>query len=135
MKPLSREQRIYLAIWRKAFKTPDETVRFQIGDKSTALSTRMAMYRAIRPFRENISSDHELFKAGEIFVLKLCEFNPGVWGIELAHRKTLTAAELAFENLGLDEADLNLFEESAALEDLKSLLPEAERSTPFFTRG
>jgi hypothetical protein len=68
MKDLSREKRIYLALWRKA-QREQTPISFKVRDKDTGLSIRMAMYRTIKPYRQGTEIDEELYKAAQNFVL------------------------------------------------------------------
>lgn len=138
-KPISREYRIYLALWRKALKQ-DEIVRINCSDRNMAIAMRQGMYRAIRPFRYGQLQDHELITAAEKFVVFLGgskEDNSG-W-LELRPRLTLSEMEGMFDDLGIDEEDLLLGDERAANQSLQKLLAssdpaEAPRKTTYYER-
>lgn len=136
MKSLSKETRIYLAMWRKAIKSPDTPVQIELPNASVALTVRMAMYRAIRPFRNGSIHDPDLFTAAERLVLQVKKLDSGRATLAIVPRSTLAAAEIAMLSLGLDDDDLKLFEEKLAEEELSDLLtPATPPSNPFFTRG
>ena len=65
MKDLSREKRIYLAIWRKAWRDQVETLTVNMPNKSLALTVRMSMYRTIKPYRTGDLFDDELRMAAD----------------------------------------------------------------------
>lgn len=131
---ISREYRIYLALWRKALNS-SEMVVINCSSRNMAISMRQGMYRAIRPFRNGDMNDEELKDAAEKFVVFIDrETN----ALELRPRWTLNALEEMFDDLGIDEEDLKLGDERAASESLKRLLEKQDeptmRATPFYTR-
>jgi hypothetical protein len=131
---VSREYRIYLAIWRKALYA-SEPIVIKCGTLNLAISLRQGMYRAIRPFRDGSLNDEELRNAAEKFVVYLDKDN---FILELKERVTLAALEEMFDEIGLDEEDLHFGDERRAQESLSKLLEEAEkpneRITPFYKR-
>lgn len=134
MKDLSREKRIYLAIWRKAWREQAETLTVKMPNESLALTVRMSMYRTIKPYREGALFDDELRMAADKYVLVIQKSPPA---IVLTHRKSADAAELAFADLGLDEMDLMTEEEVAAMkaaETVTKSLGSGHQPNPFFTR-
>ena len=134
MKDLSREKRIYLAIWRKAWREQGETLTVKMPNESLALTVRMSMYRTIKPYREGALFDDELRMAADKYVLVVRKDPPA---IVLTHRKSADAAELAFADLGLDEMDLMTEEEVAAMKAADSVaksLGSGHQPNPFFTR-
>jgi hypothetical protein len=141
LKPISREYRIYLALWRKAVKSP-EMVSITTKDFSMAVAMRQGMYRAIRPFRNGQAVDEELRMASERYVIYLikAEDKHEPHFLELRPRMTLAALEASWDALGIDEEDLLLGDERKADASLERLLkesqaPEAKPApTPFYTR-
>jgi hypothetical protein len=140
-KPISREYRIYLAIWRKAFKErlsdrPEVTIN--ASNRNLAIAMRQGMYRAIRPFRNGIMFDEELRQASELFVVFLTRNEDAGAPTTLILRPRITLNELERDlvNLDLDEEDLLLTEERMAQESLSDILPDhaPARSTPFYNR-
>ena len=132
--PISREYRVYLALWRKAYLNPDEPVIVKCSSRNMAIAMRQGMYRAIRPFREGKLSDEELRKAAEKFVVFLKDDS-----FEIRPRIALQELEGMFDQIGLDEQDLLVGDERAALDSLNKLLDGANvniarKATPFYTR-
>lgn len=139
--PVSREYRIYLALWRKALKSP-EPVRIRASCLSMAIAMRQGMYRAIRPFRVGQANDEELLQASEKFVVYLNkgELASDPHFLVLNERMALSELEMEFDLLGIDEEDLLLGDERNIANSLKHLIdgapaePVPLRFTPFFTR-
>lgn len=129
--PISREYRIYLAIWRKAGNSPEPIV-IKTSSKNMAIAMRQGMYRAIRPYRESKLIDDELRKAAENYVVYLNEDT-----LEMRPRLTLGELNTMFDQIGIDEEDLLLGDERDALGALKDLLDGVDvkpRITPFYNR-
>jgi hypothetical protein len=133
--PISREYRIYLALWRKAL-LGSEIVEIKAPSRSMAIAMRQGMYRAIRPFRSGKMVDEELRQAAEKYVVFLDEEK-----LILRERMTLSAleTEIGLDVLGIDEEDLLLGDERALKIELEQILeidekPVAKSSTPFYTR-
>ena len=129
---LSREFRIYLAIWRKAQQQRAHNlppVSINVSSYSMALTVRNNMYRAIRPYRFGEAFDDELRLAAENFVVSVAK-NPDPLAqhqITLKPRLSLSELEAELANLGLDEADLILPEEAALNAKLSTFItPEVE---------
>lgn len=151
-KPLSREARIYLAIWRKAFRERNSphlpAVEITAANYNMAISMRQGMYRAIRPFRYGEMFDSELNLAPDLFVVVLPKIEKSDRGkpckLVLVERKNLGYLEAELLNLGLDEADLLTQEEKMVNQSLEKLMqPEPTpvlkvgsriSQTPFYTR-
>lgn len=134
MKDLSREKRIYLAIWRKAWREQVEELVINMPNTSLALTVRMSMYRTIRPYRQGDLFDDGLRSAAERYVLIIRKNPPA---IILTHRKSADAAEQAFADLGLDEMDLMSGEELASLASAQTVaenLGGSHQANPFFKR-
>lgn len=151
-KPLSRETRIYLAIWRKAWRERDITylppVEVTAANFSMAISMRQGMYRAIRPYRYGQAFDPELNQAADMFVITLPKVKKSDYGkpckLTVRERKNLTYLENDLVNLGLDEEDLLTADERAVNASLEKLIePEGlkplkvghrVKQNPFYTR-
>lgn len=140
-KNISREYRIYLAIWRKAYLQPDGAPHISITCPNfhMAVSMRQGMYRAIRPFREGATIDEELRQSAEKFVVYLVrnEDKSKSHFLELRERKALAALELELQSLGIDEEDLKFGEERTLDQKLTELIERPEegpRATPFYER-
>lgn len=139
-KLFSREQRICLALWRKAYRNPDEIVRVLLSSKALAISTRLNLYRVILPFRKEEIFDEELKKASELYIVSAREFTaePCVWAVEILPRQTLSQLESQLGVLGIEEDDLLLPEEKSILDKLAEFIqPDAHKpsSTKFYDRG
>lgn len=134
-KDLSREHRIYLAIWRKSLTSP-KPVELTLPTKAMALTVRMAMYRAIRPFREGARFDEGLHNAAEKFVVAIAPGEGETWKLLLKERLTLTEMEKQLFDLGISEDDLLLTEEKLLQGELAELTSsEIPRpSNPFYSR-
>lgn len=137
-KPISKEYRIYLALWRKAYRG-ELNQAIKCPNLHMAVAMRQGMYRAIKPFREAESGDDELRKASERFVVYLIkgERADTFHFLEFRERKTLSILESSWDELGLSDDDLLIGEERSISDKLKELLDGAEvkpRATPFFTR-
>lgn len=138
-KPISREYRIYLALWRKAVLNPDNIVVIKAPSYSMAIAMRQGMYRAIRPFRNGLMTDEELRTAAEKYVVYLDKAGAkdDPHELSLRPRAALAELELMFDDLGIDEEDLRLGDERAVLGSLEKLLEKEKPkavSTPFYTR-
>lgn len=133
MKDLSREKRIYLAIWRKVWKEQLPSLTVKMPDYNLAMSVRMSMYRTIRPYREGTLLDNELRMAADQYVLCLQKSPPA---IVVTLRKTADAAEAAFADLGLDEMDLLSEEEASLLKIAESITEDLAHPepNPFYSR-
>ena len=148
-KPLSREYRIYLALWRKAYHRTQEGLEadpiiVRAPTYAHALSLRSGLYKAIRPYRHGEAYDDELFAASERLVITANKTPQpdGTFTLAFTPRKTLAMLEADLEALGLSEEDLLLPEESSISRDLNALIqptsdlisPAAPRTNPFYTR-
>ena len=144
---LSRETRIYLALWRKAYTSPEETTSITVSSYSAALTMRGGMYRAIRPYRYGEAFDAELQKAAETYVISVTrnEEPHSPHQIVFKPRNTLTELEAEMERLGMSEEDLLLDSEKSLNKKLAEFIspepdvpapPEAltRKSNPFYTR-
>jgi hypothetical protein len=128
---VSREHRIYLAVWRKAFTDQPKIIKLKASSFSAALVMRTGLYRAIRPYRFGELHDEELFQAAEGFVVSVVKLkNPKAQHeVVLKPRATLTELEAELEALGITEADLALPEEIELHGKLVELLPTSTNQT------
>jgi len=135
---LSREARIYLAIWRKAYHEREKVDPVSITASSfqTALSFRQGLYKAIRPYRFGEKFDNELQKAAELFVIGIIKQEDPAQPHKIILKKRITLNELETEllNLGLDESDLLLPEEKLFNSELVEKAEAPKPSNPFYTR-
>jgi len=120
---LSREHRIFLALWRKAAR--GYPVSFDCQSPSEALSTRMSMYRAIRPFRQDEFEDPELYHAAQKYAIKATGAN-----LSIVEKHSLKTAEFAMEAFGLSEEDLLTPEEAKIKSSMAESLKELETPEP-----
>lgn len=137
LRSISREYRIYLALWRKAYLS-GKPVSIKASNFALAVAMRQGMYRAIRPFRNNTLSDAELRAAAEKFIVYLVknEDKSKPHFLELRERATLSELELMMDSLDIDEEDLLLGDEKIS-DKVKALAvsdDEEPTSTPFYTR-
>ena len=136
-RPTSREYRIYLALWRKALRSP-EPVTVLASNLSIAIAMRQGMYRAIRDYRGGQRADLELMEASEKFVIRLNREADKDSPHTIVFLRRATLSELDMTMLGLDEDDLLLEEERVlgSLVDKLAEKPEEKTiSTPFYSRS
>jgi hypothetical protein len=128
--PITREYRIYLAMWRKAFLSDDPVV-VKTSSRNMAIAMRQGMYRAIRPYRNGQQIDDQLQKASEKFVVYLNDDT-----LELRPRLTLAELDTLFDQIGIDEEDLLMPDERLVADELKEFLEErgVRPATPFYKR-
>ena len=135
MSNLSREARIYLALWRKT-STMTDGFEVKFPNYSLAISARQGLYRAIKSYRGRPDLDPVLAQAADLFVVSI---NAEAFTLTFTPRKTLEALELQLHDLGIDEADLQTHQEREIAESLDRMMGKAstkspERSTPFYSR-
>lgn len=139
-KVLSRELRICLAIWRKAFDERNsgaDPITINAANLNSAISIRQAMYRAVKPFRAGEAFDEDIRMAAELFVCFLEKQDDPMkpHRLILRPRNTLSALDAEMESLGLTEDDLFLAEEKAVNEKLTEFIGSDERpENPFYKR-
>lgn len=139
-KTLSRELRICLAIWRKAFlERGDEPLVINCRDYNSAIAIRQSMYRAIKPFRTNEMFDEDLRQAAEFLVVYLEKQDDPTapHRLIMKERKTLDDLNAEMEALGIGDADLLLEEEKIVTGKLDEFIEEAReeaRATSFYSR-
>lgn len=143
-KPLSREYKIYLALWRKAElekdNDPPTPIVLEASSFSVALAIRTGMYKAIKPYRDGGVYEEVLTKAPQSFIVSAIKGPPAQVVISPRASMILLEAELA--RLGIAEEDLVSPAERAVGEELRQLTKppsEALRNTisgpnPFYTR-
>lgn len=142
-KPISREYRVYLALWRKAYNERDSDlppVTINASTYNLAISMRQGLYRAIAPYRYGEAFDSDLAQALELFIIRLPKTPTpqGFYQVVIHPRVTLNEMELQLAELGIGEADLLTQEEQMASRSLDKLLdgpvPATEASNPFYRR-
>lgn len=134
-KSVSRELRICLAIWRKAYneRDKDELVTINCPSQNAAMSLRQSMYRAARPFRDGSAFDEEVRKSTDLFVVYIDrETNQ----ITLKPRSTLDTLEASLAELGINESDLRLPEERLLDKELTEFIEKGDkpRANQFYER-
>lgn len=142
--PLSRDVRIYLALWRKAFREKDldlPPVSVKVSSYSMALTVRGGLYRAIKPYRYGNLLDEELQQAADLFVVSTPKEakSSAQHTVSLTPRRSLIELERELEALGLSAEDLLTPEELIAKTSLTKLLEEPadepiQPLNPFYTR-
>lgn len=143
LKPISREYRIYLALWRKALNSA-APITVKTKNLAIAVAMRQGMYRAIRPFRDGTANDNELQQAAEKFVIYLLRPEDKARDVphflEFRPRQTLKELNNMWDDLGIDEEDLLIGEERIMQESLAKTMKSIEapnkpsKSTPFYER-
>lgn len=134
-KPLSREERICLAIWRKAWRERQTAPLFvNCSNYSNAIATRQSLYRAIRPYRNGELFDEELYQASQ----RLAPMVEALPDKETPHKiimkpkVALDELDAAMEELGLEASDLLTTEEKEA--ERKFVKVQVDTSNPFYER-
>lgn len=122
MPAISREHRIYLALWRKAYRE-DKAIEIKLSTFSEALTLRSAMYRAIKPFIEGMNPDEELVAVREKFAISVL---PQSNILTIRPKILLGKLEGMLEGLGVDERDLMTPEEIRALDALEEFITPAD---------
>ena len=140
----SREQRICLALWRKAMREKDDdskpNVQLVLSSQSTALSVRLSFYRSIKPFRNEVYLDPELKVAAENFAVTMRPVtnDPPKYVVELTPRLSLNELESQLDALGITENDILLGAEQELLDKLADFVqpnkPAPSSGTEFYTR-
>jgi hypothetical protein len=138
---LSREHRIYLALWRKGYQAKlaeAEPIVVNASSYSAALAIRSGMYKAIRPYREGRAFDAELTEAAQHCVVTAMKPLPGEQAqVLIRPRASLVVLESELEALGITEADIAGTVETVPLPPVElqdpGLMPSG-RKTPFYTR-
>jgi hypothetical protein len=135
--PVTKEHRIYLALWRKAYLEKDiEPLRIKCSSIKMALHHRLGLYRVIRPYRTGEAVDTILCDAAEKLVPSITPKDEPEIAIVFRPRKTLADLEAAIEDLGISDLDLLTPEErllADEVEELASTKP-IPRSNPFYER-
>jgi hypothetical protein len=133
-KPISKEVRIYLAFWRKA-QTEGLELEFKPPTLQAAVAFRMAMYRAIRPYRYGELYDSVLNEAADKWTLWMGKDS---FKVKLKHRATLSVAEQFLVDLEMSEDDLLLPHEieqrGRLLGVQKAIDDDKPEENPFYSR-
>lgn len=128
---ISREHRIYLAIWRKVGLMEDD-LEIKLSSHTEAISMRMGMYRAIRPYRAEELIDEELLAVAETHAINV---SPGSSVMTIKRKVGLSAAEGLMASLGIDETDLITTEEKSLQNRLETLIEsDPTPYNPFYDR-
>ncbi len=101
--PLTREARIYSAIWRKAEAQYPKPLVIKFPTSAAAHSFRRAMYRFLAPYRRNPTLDTMLACVSE--TIAISNVKPD-FSLELCPKVSTAAADHAMMELLLDESDL-----------------------------
>lgn len=108
---ITRETRIFLALWRKAGRGETLPV-FTLPTQSAAIAVRMAMYRAIKPYR--LSDDNELVEAAAKYTVNVKDNT-----VTIALKVSLALAEQLLIDLDIDETELMTPDETATLDRVR----------------
>lgn len=128
MTPATRETRIFLALWRKAY-TSGEPIVINAKSPSDAMRIRMALYNAIKPYRVE-GVDDELRLAGEALAIST---KANV--VTIGPRVLRAYADDLAAQFGILEDDLITAQEREAKEVMEASLTrlmEAQGDNPFY---
>jgi len=128
MTPATRETRIFLALWRKAY-TSGEPIVINAKSPSDAMRIRMALYNAIKPYRVE-GVDDELRLAGEALAIST---KANV--VTIGPRVLRAYADDLAEAFGLTEDDLITNEERETRERMNLALEKLmgqQNANPFY---
>ena len=137
MKYLTRLERIYLGVWKKAGEGTSEVV-LELPNLSTAISTRAGLYRLAQKLKSGDLLDAAALHGVEFYTPKLLrEHKDSTKPVKLlmSRRIGLGALESQLDALGLSEDYLRTEEEEVFFKDREedaSLLPRS--SNPFYSR-
>jgi hypothetical protein len=136
--PITKEHRIYLALWRKAYRDRDAApLTIKCSTFRMAMHQRLGLYRVIRPYRIGELFDPELTAAVELLVPTISPKEAAEVTITFRPRKSLSELEKSIETLGLSEEDFLTETEKSLHQELETLSSDfspPQRSTPFYTR-
>lgn len=128
MTPATRETRIFLALWRKAY-TSGEPIVINAKSPSDAMRIRMALYNAIKPYRVE-GVDDELRLAGEALAIST---KANV--VTIGPRVLRAYADDLAAQFGILEDDLITAQEREAKEVMEASLArlmEQQSDNPFY---
>jgi len=132
---MTEEQRICLAIWRKAAANPS-TFTVKLSTKASAQTVKRTLYRVIRPYRDNELYDPVLTAACQQLIPAIREALPTGWEIYFSARKTLHELHSQLSLLGITDEDIMSEEELEAKRSLERLTaPPVEKPNPFYDRS
>lgn len=134
---LSRQHRIYSALWRKALISGFISLNLETHYQAIAL--RLAMYRFLKPYRNDSTLDDELFRCAE--TLALC-VKHGEARLVIKPKVDIDLAEVAMlaggllEDELLSEGERKLMDMSEGIEEI----PDDEaagltKPNPFYKKG
>lgn len=130
MTPATRETRIFLALWRKAY-TSGEPIVINAKSPSDAMRIRMALYNAIKPYRVE-GVDDELRLAGEALAI-----STKASVVTIGPRVLRAYADDLAEAFGLTDDDLITAQEREAKEVMEASLTrlmETQTANPFYKK-
>lgn len=134
----SREQRIYLALWRKAYRDRETSnLSITCSNFKMAMRQRLGLYRVIKPYRSGEAFDTELSAAAEALVPTISK--PGIEPVTLTFRprQDLSELESLVSELGLDPMDFLTSEEKIAQAEIDALVSDPSprhEPNPFYSR-
>lgn len=129
---MTREQRIHLAIWKKALTMLPRELTITLNSAPMAISIRQGLYRSIKPYRSGELIDSQLQEASERLVVYL---DKEKGNLVFREKQGLNVLEEMLDDLGITETELTTEEERTLKVDLEELLNAPKRETPFYTRG
>ena len=127
---ISRENRIYLAIWRKVAGMEDD-LTIKLTSHTEAVSMRLGLYRAMTPYRSGDMTDPELAAVADTHSVFIA---PKSSEIVIRRKIGLLAAEGLMEELGIGEDDLITYEEKELSDRMTGLMTDlsAGKDNPFY---
>lgn len=131
---LTREQRIYMALWRKAYRDyQTNPLVIQCSSFKMAMRQRLGLYRVIKPYRDGIKFDHELSEAAKVVVPTISPKGEEPITLTFRPRRDLADLEALISDLDLSDEDFLTQQEKEINQELLELAGP-NRSTPFYTR-
>lgn len=133
MKSLTKLERIYLAIWKKALRS-GETLEIETPTMTMAVSSRIGLFRAASKVRRGLIFDEEALRAIKLYTVKvqrLHEDNSKPAKILVVKKQLEDFFEKALEDLGIDDLDL-LTEEERLTDD--TFIQPPRTPNPFYER-
>lgn len=115
-KPNSREDAIYLSLWRMAANNSPPTIPPFLTE-SAAITVRAKLYRVIKPYRSGKIDDPDLLLAAEKYAV-----NVKGKTITFDQKITKTISEQLFISLGLTNRDLMTQEEKDSDDRMNALM-------------
>lgn len=135
--PITKEHRIYLALWRKAYRERDEKpLSIKCSTYRMAMHQRLGLYRVVRPYRTGQAFDPEITAAVELLVPTISPKEEKAITLTFRRRVSLSDLEKSIEGLDFLPEDFLTEGERTLHGELEALAPELleARSNPFYTR-